>query len=206
MVRCPTTCRQAVREHGLVVCAVLRGNRNFEGRIHPQVRANYLASPPLVVAYALAGIDDIDLTTEPLGTARMASRSISRILAEQRGDSAGDAPAVTPNVPLQYAKVFEGDERWRALPVPTGAGFEWDQSQRIFAVRRSSKICRWSRRCPPNYRGTRLAMLGDSITTDHISPAGGIRADSPAGKYLIEQGSSRKTSIGTAPVAAITKS
>jgi aconitate hydratase len=180
-----------VREHGLVVASVLSGNRNFEGRIQQDVRANYLASPPLVVAYALAGSMNVDLTSEPLGHGEDGRPVyLSDIWPSSQEIQEAMLSAVTAeSFRKQYAKVFEGDERWRSLPVPTGDRFAWDDASTY--IRR-----------PPflehlpidpakgrDIRGARaLAVLGDSITTDHISPAGSIKADSPAGHYLIEHG------------------
>jgi aconitate hydratase len=180
-----------VRERGLVVCAVLSGNRNFEGRIQQDVRANYLASPPLVVAYALAGTMNIDLTREPLGESTDGSPVYLRDIwpSELEVQQAMVAAVSDAAFRREYAKVFEGDERWRALPVPTGAGFAWHDDSTY--IRRPPFLENLSMSSSPraDITGARaLAVLGDSITTDHISPAGAIRADSPAGKYLIEHG------------------
>ncbi len=187
----PEPVTRAIREHGLVVAAVLSGNRNFEGRIHPQVRASYLASPPLVVAYALAGTVDIDLTTEPLGTDPNGEpvylRDIWPSMEEIRETI---ARALRPEVfRRNYARVFEGDERWRNLPVPQGGLYAWDpestyvQEPPYFAGLEPEPAAL------QDIRGARvLALLGDSVTTDHISPAGSIPRDSPAGNYLIERG------------------
>jgi aconitate hydratase len=187
----PEPVSEIVKDRNLIVASVLSGNRNFEGRIQPQVRANYLASPPLVVAYALAGRMQIDMTTEPLGTGlngepvylkdlwpserEIQETMLSSVKSEMFRDS--------------YAKVFDGDERWRSLPIPVGERFEWDEDSTYI-------------RNPPFFEGLTLepvppsdivaaralAVLGDSVTTDHISPAGSIPADSPAGKYLISKG------------------
>ena len=180
-----------VAEKNLVVCSVLSGNRNFEGRIQSQVRANYLASPPLVVAYALAGRMTVDLTTEPLGKDRDGKDVYLReIWPTEREIQAAMLSAVTSEMfQRQYANVFEGDERWRSLPVPTGDLFEWDQQSTY--VRKPPFVEGISREPAPltDIVSARvLAVLGDSVTTDHISPAGSIPADSPAGKYLIAQG------------------
>ncbi|MPZ16316.1 MAG: aconitate hydratase AcnA [Luteitalea sp.] len=180
-----------VDERNLVVCSVLSGNRNFEGRIQPQVRANYLASPPLVVAYALAGRMTIDLTTEPLGTDRDgAPVYLQDVWPSSREIQDTMAAAVQAEMfRRQYASVFEGDARWRALPVPEGERYVWDSDSTYV-------------RHPPYFEGMTLTpqpledvaaarvlcVLGDSVTTDHISPAGSIKADSPAGKYLEEHG------------------
>ncbi len=180
-----------VRDRGLVVCAVLSGNRNFEGRIQQDVRANYLASPPLVVAYALAGTMTKDLTKEPLGEDGDGRPVFLKDIwpTEQEIQQAMVLSITDESFRVQYSKVFDGDERWRALPVPTGARFAWlDESTYI---RRPPFLENLSMELPPrsDISGARaLAVLGDSITTDHISPAGSIRADSPAGKYLIEHG------------------
>jgi aconitate hydratase len=180
----------AIAEGDLVVCSVLSGNRNFEARIHPEVKANYLASPPLVVAYALAGRMDIDFENEPIAgdvylhdiwpTAQEVSDTIaSSVRAEQFAET--------------YADVFTGDDTWRTLPVPEGELFAW-QPESTYV------------RHPPYFEGMArepgtvgdiedarcLVWLGDSVTTDHISPAGSIRPDSPAGRYLTQHGVERK--------------
>jgi aconitate hydratase len=187
----PDAVSKVVKDKNLVVASVLSGNRNFEGRIQPQVRANYLASPPLVVAYALAGRMQVDLTTEPLGIGSdgqpvylkeiwPSEREIqSTMLSSVRSEMFRD----------KYAQVFDGDDRWRSLPIPTGERYAWmDDSTYI--------------RNPPFFEGLThepaasadilsarvLAVLGDSVTTDHISPAGSIPTDSPAGKYLVAKG------------------
>jgi aconitate hydratase len=180
-----------VREHGLVVASVLSGNRNFEGRIQSDVRANYLASPPLVVAYALAGTMNIDLTTEPIGTGLDGAKVYLRdIWPTQAEIQDAMLQAVTAEAfRTQYARVFDGTERWRSLPVPTGDQFAWDDGSTY--IRRPPFLENLSMEPPArdDIRGARaLAVLGDSITTDHISPAGSIKADSPAGRYLIEHG------------------
>jgi aconitate hydratase len=180
-----------VRERGLVVCSVLSGNRNFEGRIQQDVRANYLASPPLVVAYALAGSISVDLTTEPLGTDRAGHPVYLKDLwPTQKEIQQTMLSAVTAEMfRTQYASVFDGDEMWQKLPVPTGDQFAWDSASTY--VRRPPFLEGITPEPAPlaELRGARvLALLGDSITTDHISPAGSIKADSPAGKYLVEHG------------------
>ncbi|MGD9904392.1 MAG: aconitate hydratase AcnA [Vicinamibacterales bacterium] len=184
-----------IRERGLVVASVLSGNRNFEGRIQQDVRANYLASPPLVVAYALAGSMNVDLTTEPLGIGRDGAPVYLRdIWPTEREIQAAMLASVTQEAfTSQYASVFEGDARWRALPVPTGDRFAWADDSTY--IRRPPFLEGLSMTPPPaaDIRGARvLALLGDSITTDHISPAGSIKADSPAGKYLQAHGVSPK--------------
>jgi aconitate hydratase len=180
-----------VGERNLVVCSVLSGNRNFEGRIQSQVRANYLASPPLVVAYALAGRMTTDLTTESLGKDRDGKDVYLRDIwpTEQEIQASMLSAVKSEMFQRQYANVFDGDERWRSLHVPTGDLFEWDEQSTY--VRRPPFVEGISREPAPlrDIRDARvLAVLGDSVTTDHISPAGSIPADTPAGKYLIEQG------------------
>jgi aconitate hydratase len=187
----PAAVAEAVSSGDLVVAAVLSGNRNFEGRINPLTRANYLASPPLVVAFALAGRVDIDLTTEPLGSDGDGRPVYLRdIWPDSRAVAETAARAISPALYREeYAAVFSGSALWKALPVPEGGLFRWDPA--------SSYI-----KQPPFFEGiTReltppetihtaraLALLGDSVTTDHISPAGNIPADSPAGQYLQERG------------------
>ncbi len=180
-----------VRERGLVVASVLSGNRNFEGRIQQDVRANYLASPPLVVAYALAGSMNVDLTTEPLGTGKDGKPVYLRDLwpAEREVQQAMLSSVTSEAFKRQYASVFEGDERWRSLPVPTGDRFEWEEDSTY--IRRAPFLENVSMepRALQDLTGARvLAVLGDSITTDHISPAGSIKVDSPAGRYLTSHG------------------
>jgi aconitate hydratase len=187
----PPRITEAVKQGELVVAAVLSGNRNFEGRIHPLVRANYLASPPLVVAYALAGHLDVDLTSEPIGHdpdgQPVYLHDVWPTAAEVR-----DAirTAVTPEMfRTQYGAVTEGDPNWRELKVPEGNLFAWDPASTY--VKRPPYFDGLPRepQAPTDVRDARvLAVLGDSITTDHISPAGSIPADSPAGKYLIAHG------------------
>ena len=185
----------AIAEHGLVACAVLSGNRNFEARIHPEVKANYLASPPLVVAYALAGRMDIDFATEPLGQDTTgehvyladlwpAPQEIAETVASAIGEEMFRST---------YADVYTGDPAWRELPVPEGDLFAWDEDSTYV-------------RLPPYFDGMSrepgtvgdivgarcLVTVGDSVTTDHISPAGSIKLDSPAGLYLVEHGIERK--------------
>src|SRR4051794_10726080 len=187
----PDALAAAVSEHDLAVVSVLSGNRNFEGRIHPQVRASYLASPPLVVAYALAGSISVDLDTEPLGTGSDGEPVFLRDIwptPEQVRDviaSSIDAGMYE----REYARVWDGDERWRGMAAPTGEVFAWDDDSTYV-------------REPPYFEGLQpeptppadvidarvLAVLGDSVTTDHISPAGSIPPTTPAGAYLIEHG------------------
>ncbi|MBM3781368.1 MAG: aconitate hydratase AcnA [Acidobacteria bacterium] len=180
-----------VRERGLVVASVLSGNRNFEGRIQQDVRANYLASPPLVVAYALAGSMNVDLTTEPLGTGTDGQPVyLKDIWPTEREIQDAMLTSVTKDAyQRQYENVFDGDERWRTLPVPTGDRFAWDGESTY--IRRPTFLENLSMTPAPltDITGARaLAVLGDSITTDHISPAGNIKADGPAGKHLVDHG------------------
>ena len=184
-----------VNEHDLSVVSVLSGNRNFEGRINPDVKMNYLASPPLVIAYALAGTMDFDFEAQPLGTDPHGEPVFLQDIwpspeeVQATIDSSIDRDMFTKD----YADVFTGDDRWRALETPEGDTFEWDQESTYV-------------RKPPYFEGMQaepapvtdisgarvLAKLGDSVTTDHISPAGAIKADSPAGKYLAEHGVGRR--------------
>jgi len=185
----------AVQENDLAVSAVLSGNRNFEGRINPDVKMNYLASPPLVIAYALAGSMDFDFENDPLGTDTEGQpvylKDIWPDPAEVQAtiDSAIDREMFTQ----KYASVFEGDERWRSLPTPKGDTFEWDPSSTY--VRKAPYFDGMTMELTPvsDIKGARvLAKLGDSVTTDHISPAGSIKPDSPAGQYLQANGVARK--------------
>ncbi len=184
-----------VAENDLAVVSVLSGNRNFEGRINPDVKMNYLASPPLVVAYALAGTMDIDLTTEPIGTGADGKQVY---LADIWPSPAEVEEVVTSSVAPEmfsrdYADVFSGDERWQELDVPAGEVFAWDESSTY--VRRPPYFDGMPAEPAPvtDIHGARvLAMLGDSVTTDHISPAGAIKTDSPAGQYLTSHGIERR--------------
>jgi aconitate hydratase A / 2-methylisocitrate dehydratase len=181
----------AIAEGNLAVCSVLSGNRNFEGRIHPETKLNYLASPPLVVAYALAGTMDADLTTEPLGTGADGRPVWLRDIWPSQAET-GEviASCLRPDMyTREYAEVFAGDDRWRSLPVPAGGMFTWDPASTY--VRRPPFFDGLSPEPGPltDIEGARvLALLGDSVTTDHISPAGAIRPDSPAGRYLTGHG------------------
>ncbi len=181
----------AINDHDLAVTAVLSGNRNFEGRISPDVKMNYLASPPLVIAYALAGTMDFDFETQPLGQDQAGQDVFLRDIwpTPEEVQAVIDSSIKQELFTTEYADVFHGDERWRSLPTPTGNVFEWDADSTYV-------------RKPPYFEGMRatpdpvsditgarvLALLGDSVTTDHISPAGSIKADSPAGRYLAEHG------------------
>jgi aconitate hydratase len=182
---------KAVEDDELVVAAVLSGNRNFEGRIHPLVRASYLASPPLVVAFALAGRVDVDLTTEPLGTDRD-GRAV--MLADIWPTPAQVREVIGASIDPElfrrtYASVFAGDERWTALPIPSGDRYAWDGASTYIA--RPPFFDGLAAEPAPlgDIEGARvLALLGDSVTTDHISPAGSIAAWSPAGQWLQARG------------------
>jgi aconitate hydratase len=185
----------AVEEGDLVVCSVLSGNRNFEARIHPEVKANYLASPPLVVAYALAGRMDIDLLEEPLGEDEDGNEVYLRDIWPTSKEITDTIAAAVHGEMFRstYADVFTGDEQWRSLPVPEGERFAWEPDSTY--VRQPPYFENMSLEIAPveDIAGARcLVMLGDSVTTDHISPAGAIKLDSPAGEYLREHGVERK--------------
>ncbi|MEO8529558.1 MAG: aconitate hydratase AcnA, partial [Pseudolysinimonas sp.] len=184
----------AINQNDLAVTAVLSGNRNFEGRISPDVKMNYLASPPLVIAYALAGSMNFDFEKDSLGTGtdghEVYLKDIWPDTAEvQRTiDSSIDTAMFTK----EYGEVFDGDERWRSLPTPDSEVFEWDAKSTY--VRKPPYFDGMTLETTPisDIAGARvLAKLGDSVTTDHISPAGNIKADSPAGKYLVDHGVER---------------
>jgi aconitate hydratase len=186
----PDSVSHAISEGDLVVAAVLSGNRNFEGRIHPEVRANYLASPPIVVAYALAGRVDLDLYEEPLGEDDRGRK----VYLKDVWPSAAEVRDVVREAidgamfRRTYADVFAGEATWRSLPVPEGDLFAWDASSTY--VRRPPYFDGMTMTPPPlrDVKDARvLVMLGDSVTTDHISPAGNIAKDSPAGKYLLSR-------------------
>ncbi|SDQ49906.1 aconitate hydratase [Quadrisphaera sp. DSM 44207] len=185
----------AVQENDLAVAAVLSGNRNFEGRINPDVQINYLASPPLVIAYALAGTMDWDPDTDPLGTGTDGQPVFLRDVWPSDAEVAETIRrAISQDMfTKDYADVFAGDERWRSLPTPSGDVFAWDPESTY--VRRPPYFEGMPAQPAPvaDVSGARvLAKLGDSVTTDHISPAGSIKADSPAGRYLAEHGVERK--------------
>jgi aconitate hydratase len=187
----PEAVSRTIQDHGLVVAAVLSGNRNFEGRVHPEVRANYLASPPLVVAYALAGRVDVDLSSEPLGNDRAGQPVYLRDIWPTQAEIQEVASrSITTQMFLkEYGEVYEGPEPWRTLPVPEGDLYAWDRESTY--VKHPPYFEEMTRDLPAiqDIRGARaLAVLGDSITTDHISPAGSIRSTSPAGRYLVEHG------------------
>src|SRR5437660_1506126 len=187
----PAEISQAIDEKNLVVASVLSGNRNFEGRINSEVRANYLMSPPLVVAFALAGRIDIDMRKEAIGKGKdggpvyLADIWPSQQEVEQTIQKSIDSDMFRKS----YSEVFAGDERWRSLPVPNGETYAWDKGSTY--IQRAPYFDDMALRpaAVEDIKGARvLAVLGDSVTTDHISPAGSIKKDSPAGKYLIEQG------------------
>ncbi len=190
----PTAISAAVNDNDLAVTAVLSGNRNFEGRINPDVKMNYLASPPLVIAYALAGTMNFDFETEALGQdadghdVYLADIWPSATEVQKTIDSSID----TEMFVRQYASVFDGDDRWKSIPTPIGNVFEWDAKSTY--VRKPPYFDGMTIATTPvsDISGARvLALLGDSVTTDHISPAGSIKADTPAGKYLQENGVDR---------------
>jgi aconitate hydratase len=187
----PEEIAATVREKGLVVCSVLSGNRNFEGRIQQDVRANYLASPPLVVAFALAGWITTDITKDPIGHDSSGKPVyLDDIWPTEAEIQQTMLRAVTADMFRRtYADVFKGDERWRGLQVPEGSSFAWEPQSTY--VRRPTFLEGMTMQpaALKDITGARvLALLGDSVTTDHISPAGSIKTDSPAGKYLIEKG------------------
>ena len=190
----PAEVSQAVNDADLAVVSVLSGNRNFEGRINPDVKMNYLASPPLVIAYALAGTMDIDFATEPLGQdPEGRDVFLSDIWPDPTEVQAViDATIDREMYTRDYADVFAGDERWQGLDTPEGDTFAWDEESTY--VRKAPFFEGLTMELTPvtDIEGARvLALLGDSVTTDHISPAGAIKADSPAGRYLAEHGVAR---------------
>src|SRR5436305_5700794 len=187
----PDAIGAAIKENDLVAVAVLSGNRNFEGRIHPLVRANYLASPPLVVAYALAGRMDVDLTTEPLGSDKAGKPVfLSEIWpTPQEIESTVRAAVSTSMYQKQYSEVFEGDAHWKGMQIPQGDLYQWDDKSTYIKLPPYFDGMPKTAPALADVHGARvLAVLGDSVTTDHISPAGSIPVDSPAGKYLITHG------------------
>ena len=207
----PEAIAAAIKQGNLVACAMLSGNRNFEGRINPVVRFNYLASPPLVVAYAIAGTMDFDLERR---AARHRSRRAIRFTCATSGRRPQEvAAAVAGSIDSamfrnEYGQVFDGDERWRGLKVPEGDLFRWEEDSLYVkappffdGVGRDAAAA-----CAISTDARVLAMLGDSVTTDHISPAGSIAADSPAGQVSDRpRRASRRTSTRTARAAAIMK-
>jgi aconitate hydratase len=190
----PVEVSKAVNEHDLAVTAVLSGNRNFEGRISPDVKMNYLASPPLVVAYAIAGTMDHDFVNDALGQDLEGNDVFLKDIwpTEQEIDSVIESSISSAMFTKDYSSVFDGDHRWKSLSTPTGKIFEWDLKSTY--VRKPPYFDGMPAKPQPvtDIKGARvLAVLGDSVTTDHISPAGNIRGDSPAGKYLMEHGVER---------------
>ncbi|HXA27736.1 MAG TPA: aconitate hydratase AcnA [Candidatus Angelobacter sp.] len=187
----PDAVAERITDDDLAVVAVLSGNRNFEGRIHPQVKAAYLASPPLVVAYALAGTVHLDLTTDPLGTGSDGKPVYLRDLwpsADEVDQALGTALS-SDLFATEYGRIFDGDEHWQKLPAPTGAMFEWDPDSTYVREPPFFEDLAPEPPAPQDVREARvLALLGDSITTDHISPAGSIARTSPAAQYLLEHG------------------
>ena len=187
----PDAIGAAIKDNNLIAVAVLSGNRNFEGRIHPLVRANYLASPPLVVAYALAGRMDMDLTTESLGNDPAGKPVYLKDIwpTPQEIESSVRSSVSTSQYSKQYSEVFEGDAHWKSMPVPKGDIYQWDSKSTYIKL---PPFFDNMPKTPPalaDIHGAKvLAILGDSVTTDHISPAGSIPVDSPAGKYLIANG------------------
>jgi aconitate hydratase len=186
----PPAVAQAVDDRALVVCSVLSGNRNFEGRVHPEVRANYLMSPPLVVAYALAGRIDLDLEKDPLGEGTDGPVFLKDIWPSTKEVADAMAKAVKPEMfTKSYGVVFEGDERWQKLSVPTGDTYLFEADSTYI---KHPPYFAAMKKTPGDVSDLKkvraLAVLGDSITTDHISPAGSIKKDGPAGKYLVENG------------------
>jgi aconitate hydratase len=187
----PDAIAKAIQEHDLVAVSVLSGNRNFEGRVHALVRANYLASPPLVVAYAIAGSMNIDLQTEPLGKGPDGKPVFLRDIWPSPEEVEATVKRCVKSEMFrdQYSNVFEGGSEWKTLPVPTGARYSWDNASTYI------KAAPYFENLPRNpqplqdIQGARvLAMLGDSVTTDHISPAGSIAVNSPAARYLLDRG------------------
>jgi aconitate hydratase len=187
----PEPIAKAIQDNDLVVAAVLSGNRNFEGRVNPHTRANYLASPPLVVAYAIAGTMDIDLSTEPIGTG---SDGKSVFLKDIWPSSEEIVQTMRNSVKSemfknQYSDVFKGDEKWRTLQIPEGAKYKWDEKSTYIKAAPYFDNLTMEPAPLKDIKGAKvLALLGDSVTTDHISPAGSIAKTSPAAKYLIAKG------------------
>ena len=186
----PTEVSQAIDEKDLVVASVLSGNRNFEGRINSEVRANYLMSPPLVVAFALAGRIDLDLKKDALGKGKDGkSVYLADIWPTQKEVEDAVRQISADMFRKSYDEVYEGDSHWRSLPVPTGQTYVWEDNSTY--IRKAPYFDEMTVKPSPvhDIHGARvLAVLGDSVTTDHISPAGSIKKDSPAGKYLIDHG------------------
>jgi aconitate hydratase len=190
----PAPIAEAVTEADLIVASVLSGNRNFEGRVHPQVKANWLASPPLVVAYALAGTTKLNLTSEPLGQDQAGKPVYLRDIWPSNAEVAAAVAKVDGDMfRARYADVFSGDEHWQALEVPSSQTYTWDTDSTYVQHPPFFQNLAEKPAALKDIRGARvLALLGDSITTDHISPAGSIKVDSPAGRYLLAHGVSKE--------------
>jgi aconitate hydratase len=192
----PEEVSKAVEDNDLSVCSVLSGNRNFEGRIHPEVKQNYLASPPLVVAYALAGTLDIDLVNDPIGQGSDGNDVyLKDIWPSQREiHDLIESSVKSEMFKESYGEVFEGGEEWNSLEVPEGDRYDWrDDSTYVKRAPYFDGMSPDPREDFERIEGARvLVMLGDSVTTDHISPAGSFKEDTPAGKYLIERGVDKK--------------
>ena len=187
----PEAVGNAIRENDLIACSVLSGNRNFEGRVHADVRMNFLASPPLVVAYAIAGSLNVDMHTEPLGEGNDGEDVFLRDIWPSSTDiqNAIAASVDAEMFRTSYENVYAGDERWQQMPVPDAGQFKWDETSTYVQHPPYFEGMTMDTGALADIEGARaLALLGDSITTDHISPAGAIKADSPAGQYLIEHG------------------
>ena len=187
----PAEVSQAIEDKELVVASVLSGNRNFEGRINSEVRANYLMSPPLVVAFALAGRIDIDLRKDPVGKNREGQPVyLADLWPSQREVEQTMEKSITSEMfRKSYGEVYLGDERWRSLPVPTGETYVWEKDSTYIRQAPYFDGMKVKAAAIEDILGARvLAVLGDSVTTDHISPAGSIKKDGPAGKYLIAHG------------------
>lgn len=190
----PDAIAKTVSDNDLVVSAVLSGNRNFEGRIHPQIKANWLASPPLVVAFALAGTASIDLTKDPIGKDKSGAPVYLRDLWPSNAEIANEVTSVTKNMFRDtYAKIFNGSSEWREMKIPETKTYEWrDDSTYIQHPPFFDGMQKTPEKINDIKNARILAILGDSITTDHISPAGSFKADSPAGKYLLSKSVSAK--------------
>jgi aconitate hydratase len=187
----PEPVAQVVQKDNLVVSAVLSGNRNFEGRINPLVKANYLASPPLVIAYALAGTVDLDLANDPLGTGSDGKPVYLRDIWPSNEEVAAAVHSCVHQdmYQQQYSRVFDGDKNWQSMKIPTGGIYQWDANSTYIKKPPYFDAMVDPKKPLQDFHGLRvLALLGDSVTTDHISPAGSIPKDSPAGKYLISLG------------------
>ena len=181
----------AISKNNLVASAILSGNRNFEGRINPVVRFNYLASPPLVVAYAIAGTMDFDVETQPLGTDQSGKPVFLKDIWPTSEEIAATVASSIDSEMFRksYGKVFDGDERWQGLAVPKGNLFQWDvKSEYVKAPPFGDEMAKAPQPLKDIVGARVLAVLGDSVTTDHISPAGNIARNGPAGEYLVAHG------------------